>query len=111
RMGIYLYDCASGTCKLWGSEAFTRPVSKTLVVPNPRAGLWRVVVDATAPGTAFDYTEIVTHPRFGSGSAEGESVARRTGARWNQKVSYKVAEAPPFGHDLVGLMDVVDLQS
>jgi hypothetical protein len=108
RLGLYLYDCASGTCKLWGSDVFTRPVRKALVVPNPRAGLWRVVVDATAPGTAFDYTEIVTHPRFGSGTVEGESVERRTGARWNQKVSYQVAAAAPFGHDLVGLMDVVD---
>lgn len=108
RMGVYLYDCVSGTCKLWGSEVFTRPVSKALVVPTPRAGLWRVVVDATAPGTAFDYTEIVTHPRFGSGRVEGENVERRTGARWNQKVSYQIAAAAPFGHDLVGLMDVLD---
>lgn len=108
RLGIYLYDCISGACRLWGSEVFTRPVSKALVVPNPRAGLWRVVVDATAPGTAFDYTEIVAHPRFGSGKVEGDSVERRTGARWNQKVSYQVAAAAPFGHDLVGLMDVVD---
>lgn len=111
RLGIYLYDCVGGTCKLWGSEAFTRPVSKALVVPNPRAGLWRVVVDATAPGTAFDYTEIVTHPRFGSGRAEGDGLERRTGARWNQKVSYQVAGTAPFGRDLVGLMDVVDLAS
>lgn len=108
RVGLYLYDCVTGTCKLWDSDVFTRPVSKALVVPNPRAGLWRVVVDATVPGAAFDYTEIVAHPRLGTGRAEGESVERRTGARWNQKVSYQVAAAPPFGRDLVGLMDVVD---
>ncbi|MBL8268006.1 hypothetical protein, partial [Steroidobacter sp.] len=108
RVGLYLYDCASGTCKLWDSDVLTRPVNKALVVPNPRSGLWRVVVDATAPGVAFEYTEIVTHPRFGSGTVEGNDVERRTGARWNQKVSYQVTLAPPFGHDLVGLMDVVD---
>ncbi|MBM0107905.1 hypothetical protein JM946_24490 [Steroidobacter sp. S1-65] len=108
RMGLYLYDCATGSCKLWGSDVFTRPAAKALVVPNPRAGLWRVVVDATAPGTAFEYTQIVSHPRFGRGSVAGESVERRTGARWNQQVSYQVSAAPPFGYDLVGLMDVVD---
>ncbi|MFC4309017.1 hypothetical protein ACFPN2_07995 [Steroidobacter flavus] len=108
RIGLYLYDCVTGTCKLWGSEVFTRPVNKTLVVPTPRAGLWRVVVDATAPGTAFEYTQIVTHPRFGSGTVAGENTERRTGARWNQKVSFQVSAAPPFGHDLVGLMDVID---
>jgi hypothetical protein len=108
RIGLYLYDCVTGACKLWGSEVFTRPVSKTLVVPTPRAGLWRVVVDATAPGAAFEYTQIVTHPRFGSGTVAGENTERRTGARWNQKVSFRVSAAPPFGHDLVGLMDVID---
>lgn len=111
RIGLYLYDCASGTCKLWGSDVFTGPVSKVLVVPNPRAGLWRVVVDATSPGTAFEYTEIVTHPRFGHGTVEGENGERRTGARWNQKVSYRIETGAPFGYDLVGLMDVVDPQS
>lgn len=111
RVGIYLYDCASGTCKLWGSDAFARPVSKALVVPRPRAGLWRVVIDATAPGTAFDYTEIVTHPRFGSGRVEGGTEERRSGARWNQNVSYQIAAAAPFGRELVGVMDVVDLGS
>ena len=111
RMGLYLYDCVSGACKLWGSEVFTRPVTKTLVVPTPRAGLWRVVVDATAPGTAFEYTQIVTHPRFGSGTVAGENTARKTGARWNQKVSFQVSAAAPFGHDLVGLMDIIDPDS
>jgi len=108
RIGLYLYDCVSGTCKLWGSEVFTRPVAKTLVVPMPRAGLWRVVVDATAPGTAFEYTQIVTHPRFGSGTVAGENTERRTGARWNQKVSFQVSAAAPLGYDLVGVMDLID---
>jgi hypothetical protein len=111
RIGLYLYDCVTGACKLWGSEVFTRPVTKTLVVPTPRAGLWRVVVDATAPGTAFEYTQIVTHPRFGSGTVAGENTARKTGARWNQKVSFQVSAAAPLGYDLVGLMDIVDPDS
>lgn len=108
KVGLYLYDCVSGACKLWDSDVLTRPVNKALVVPNPRAGLWRVVIDATAPGTAFEYTDIVTHPRFGSGTVEGDEVERRTGARWNQKVSYRISAPPPFGYERVGLMDVLD---
>lgn len=111
RIGLYLYDCVTGACQLWGSEVFTRPVTKTLVVPTPRPGLWRVVVDATAPGTAFEYTQIVAHPRFGSGSVAGENTARKTGARWNQKVNFQVSAAAPLGYDLVGLMDLVDPDS
>ncbi|WP_129643956.1 S8/S53 family peptidase [Peristeroidobacter agariperforans] len=108
RIGLYLYDCVTGACKLWGSEVFTRPATKSLSVATPRPGLWRVVVDATAPGTAFEYTQIVTHPRFGAGAVAGENTARKTGARWNQKVSFQVGAAAPFGHDLVGLMDIID---
>lgn len=111
RMGLYLYDCSAGTCKLWGSEIFTRPVDKALVVPDPRPGVWRVVVDAIAAGTAFEYIQIVTHPRFGGGTVAGENVERRTGARWNQKVSFQVGEPPPFGYSLVGVMDVIDPDS
>jgi hypothetical protein len=79
-----------------------------LIVPKPRAGVWRVVVDATAPGTAFEYSEIITNPRFGSGTAEGEDAPRRIGARWNQKVSFQAHEPVPFGYEAVAVMDVID---
>lgn len=108
RLGLYLYDCASGSCRLWDSDALTKTVEKFLIVPEPRAGLWRVVIDAGAAGTAFDYAEIITHPRFGSGTAAGEDEPRRTGARWNQKVSFQMREPVPFGYDAVAVMDVID---
>jgi hypothetical protein len=109
RLGLYLYDCVDGSCKLWGSDAFTKTTEKILIVPKPRAGLWRVVVDASASGTAFKYAEIITNPRFGSGTAEGQvDEPRRTGARWNQTVSFQVKEPVPFGYDAVAVMDVTD---
>lgn len=110
-MGIYLYDCAVDSCRLWGSDVFTRTSEKSLVVPSPRAGLWKVVIDAGAADAAFTYTEIVTNPRFGSGAVAGDNVSRRIGARWNQKVSYQVTGAAPFGYQLVGVMDVIDSDS
>ena len=111
RLGLYLYDCATGTCQLWGSDALTRTLEKILIVPAPRAGLWRVVIDATASGTAFNYTEIITNPRFGSGTAEGPDEPRRIGARWNQKVSFKMERPVPFGYEAVAVMDVIDRES
>ena len=111
RLGLYLYDCASGTCQLWGSDVFTRTLEKFLIVPQPREGLWRVVIDASAPGTAFRYAEIITHPRFGSGTAAGEDEPRHIGARWNRKVSFQRNEPVPFGYDAVGVMDVIDAGS
>lgn len=111
RLGLYLYECVDGTCNLWGSDVFTKTTDKLLIVPKPRGGLWRVVVDAGAAGTAFKYSELITHPRFGSGTAEGVDEPRRTGARWNQTVSYQVQEPVPFGYEAVGVMDVVDTES
>lgn len=108
RMGIYLYDCAAASCRLWGSDVFTKTAEKSLVVPNPRAGLWKAVIDAGGADTAFKYTEIMTHPRFGNGTVGGDNVSRRIGARWNQKVSYQVNAPAPFGYELVGVMDVID---
>jgi len=96
---------------LWGSDVFTRTVDKAVVVPNPRAGLWKVVVDAGAAGAAFRYTEIITNPRYGAGTVDGAPEARRIGARWNQKVSYRIAAAAPFGYEWVGVMDLLDLGS
>jgi hypothetical protein len=109
RLGLYLYDCVDGACKLLGSDAFTKTTEKILSVSKPRAGLWRVVVDASASGTAFKYSEIITNPRFGSGTADGQvDEPRRTGARWNQTVSFQVKEPVPFGYDAVAVMDVTD---
>jgi hypothetical protein len=108
---LYLYDCADGACKLVGSDAFTKTTEKLLIVSNPRAGLWRVVVDATGAGTAFKYSELITNPRFGSGTAEGANEPRRIGARWSQKVSFKANAPVPFGYDAVAVMDVIDPES
>jgi hypothetical protein len=111
RLGLYLYDCADGTCQLWGSDALTKTTEKILIVPAPRAGLWRIVVDASAAGTAFKYSEIITNPRFGSGTADGQDEPRRIGARWNQSVSFRMHQPVPFGYDAVAVMDVIDRQS
>lgn len=108
RMGLYLYDCSVGTCKLWGSDAFTKTTEKILIVPLPAPGPWRVVVDASAAGTAFTYAEIITNARFGTGSVAGEDEPRRTGARWNQQVSFQAHGRVPFGYDAVAVMDVID---
>ncbi len=108
RPGIYLYDCTTATCQLWGRDVFSKSSQKSLVVPTPRAGLWKAVVDIGAAGAAFKYAEIMTNPGFGIAKAGGEDAARRTAARWNQQVSYQLSAPVPFGYDPVGVMDVID---
>lgn len=108
RLGLYLYNCVTGSCVLWGSDALTKTTEKILIVPEPRAGLWRVVVDATAAGTAFKYSEVITNPHFGSGTADGTDEPRRIGARWNQSVSFRMQQPVPFGYEPVAVMDVLD---
>lgn len=111
RLRLYLYDCAEGTCKLWGSDVFTKTTEKFLIVTGAHPGLWRVVIDAGAAGTAFKYSEIITNDFFGSGAAVGPDEPRRIGARWNQQVSFKIREPVPFGYEPVGVMDVIDVES
>jgi len=111
RLGLYLYDCVTGSCILWGSDVFTKTTEKILIAPNPRAGLWRVVVDAGLVGTPFKYSELITNPSFGSGQADGQNESRKTGARWNQSVSFEAQAAVPFGYDAVAVMDVIDAHS
>jgi hypothetical protein len=108
RMGVYLYDCAAAGCKLWDSNVFTKSSQKSLVVSLPHAGLWKAVVDTGVAGAAFKYTEIMTHQQFGAAKIAGEDQARRTGLRWNQRVSYEIDAPAPFGYALVGVMDVID---
>lgn len=108
RAGIYLYDCTTAACELWGRDVFSKSSQKSLAVPTPRAGLWKAVVDIGAAGAAFNYAEIMTNPGFGVSRTGGEDAARRTGARWNQKVSYRLSAPVPFGYHPVGVMDVVD---
>lgn len=108
RLGLYLYECLTGQCVLRDSDALTRTLDKILIVPEPSPGLWRVVVDASAPGTAFKYSEVVTNPRFGSGKAGGTDEPRRIGARWNQSVSFRIQQPVAFGYEAVAVMDLID---
>jgi hypothetical protein len=111
RFGLYLYDCSTGACVLWGSDALTKTTEKILIVPAPHAGVWRVVVDASASGTAFKYSELITNPRFGSGTAGGTDEPRPIGARWNQVVNFRAQQPVPFGYEAVAVMDVIDRES
>jgi hypothetical protein len=108
RMSIHLYDCTDDSCELWGADAFSKMLEKTLFVRNPRVGSWKVVVDAGAAGVAFNYSEIMTNPRHGASTVAGEDAPRRVGARWHQEISYRIDAAPPFGYEMVGVMDVTD---
>jgi hypothetical protein len=110
NLALYLYDCAGTRCALW-EDSFVGASRRSVVVVNPRGGLWKVIVDpagAAPAGSAFTYSEIVTHPRYGSAEPPAASAARPTGARWEESVGYRATSAPPPGFRLVGVTDLVD---
>jgi hypothetical protein len=108
-LSLYLYDCGGEKCALWDA-LFTASTRKSLTVVQPRAGLWKVLVvptrTARAPA-AFTYTEVVTHPKYGTADSTVAG-ARAVGATWSERGVYRALATPPPGYELVGVTDVVD---
>ena len=109
-LALYLYDCAGTRCALW--DVSLRDAGRqSLLVVKPRAGLWKVVVDprrVPASGATFTYTEVLTHPKYGSADRGERRTAQAVGARWRDVVTFRAGGAAPYGYDLVGVADVVD---
>jgi hypothetical protein len=106
---LYLYDCADKACALWDSN-LRNEQSKSLVVMKPRAGTWKVVIDAprTSTGVAFKLTDVMTHPKYGSASSTSSAANRASGSSWTHGMTFTLGATPPIGYDAVGVTDVVD---
>jgi hypothetical protein len=96
EIDIYFFDCTGKRC--------TRPAAALglgsaprLRHESPKAGLWRIVVDAArvpADGLAFEYADIVADPALGSVSVTDASVSRDAGTRWTATANVWLAKRP-----------------
>jgi subtilase family protein len=113
HLDLYLFDCTTGTCFLWDVD-FVHGSRADLLVHTPRPGKWKAVIDpARVQGgtTGFTYTEVVTHPAFGTVTVDSIATPRPTGALWIERANVRAGAVVPSGHDLVLVVDVVDRQS
>ncbi len=94
-LDIYLFDCTGDECT--AARADGDPVGdEAIVVHNPAAGVWKIVVDgAVVPegGVSYEYLDVVFNPVYGTVSAIDMPQERASGARWTTTAHGWVASA------------------
>jgi hypothetical protein len=105
---LYLFDCTAKVCR----TAYASPslgVRPHIRRTRPKAGLWRVVVDASrvpADGVQIEYRDIVADPALGDVSVSDTMGPRATGSRWTTTATVRFDGAAPAGREPVALFAV-----
>ena len=81
---VYVFDCTDEPCRRAGADG--DPVGDELViVQNPAAGTWKIVVDApTVPSgsTTYEYMDVVFNPSYGMVGIADLPQEHAVGAQW-----------------------------
>jgi hypothetical protein len=89
-LDVYLFHCDKEAGKCEPVAAGADPVSdEFVVVPNPKEGQWKIVVDAFAvPGgsVSYDYLDAVLNPSYGTVGVMDVPQERVRDARWMTKL-------------------------
>ena len=96
---LYVFDCSGKECV--GSRADGDATGdESVVVQNPAAGKWKVVVDASraAEPVAYAYEDVVFNPAFGFVAVTDQPKERASGASWTARANAWIA-ALPAGRD------------
>jgi hypothetical protein len=104
---LYLYLCANG-CELKAFSA-RNGITEKVVVIQPAAGKWKVVIDPVSvpSGTlTVDYTDVFTHPVFGSLVPLSRNATYATGVNGDTEVLASISAVPVGNRHLVGLVQL-----
>src|SRR5262249_18719556 len=100
-LDVYVYDCSGKECRAAGSSADpvvpAGPRDEVVMVQNPAAGKWKIVVDAAAVPTGtttYEYFDVVFNQSFGIVGANDQPAKRATSAQWNVKTGVWTAALP-----------------
>ncbi len=97
-LDVYLFDCTNddGECRAARTDA--DPVGDEYVmVPNPSAGLWKIVVDAASVPTGqttFEYMDVVLNSAYGMVGVVDLPQERDRNARWMAKAHIWLGGVP-----------------
>ena len=83
-LDVYVFDCTEEACRAVRADGDPKG-DESVVVHEPAAGMWKVVVDAAAVpegGVAYDYLDVVLNPAYGTVAAIDLPQERAAGARW-----------------------------
>jgi hypothetical protein len=92
---VYLFNCTDDECEAATADA--DPVGdEFVVIQNPAAGTWKIVVDAASVpsgSTTYEYMDAVFNPAYGMVNTADLPQERNEGARWTAKVHKWIAPA------------------
>lgn len=98
---LYLFDCTGKECVASRADGnAVRGGNESVMVVNPAAGKWKVVVDAAnagESGVAFEYEDIVFNPAFGYVGVTDQPADRAVGASWTTRANIWAAGNVPPG--------------
>ena len=83
-LDVYVFDCTGKRCGRPDTDADPTG-DESVLIENPAAGTWRVVVDAAAvPSgvTSFEYLDVVFNPSFGTLAVTDKPEDRKPGVTW-----------------------------
>jgi hypothetical protein len=98
-LDLYAFDCSGKECVAARADGDARG-DESVLIANPAAGKWKVVVDASrtgAEGAAFEYEDIIFNPAFGAVSATDQPKERGAGESWVSQVNTWIAGNLPSG--------------
>jgi hypothetical protein len=98
-LDVYLFDCSGKECVASRADA-DMVGDETVMVQNPAAGKWKVVVDAfraDSSGTWFEYEDVVLNPAYGFVAVTDQPGERGVGATWSTKANAWQAGTLPNG--------------
>jgi hypothetical protein len=108
-LDLFVYQCPTPTtCVLKGQSA-DGDSEESVIVANPAAGEWKVVVDGfavPAGTTTYNYVDVFVNSAFGSVSVTDADALRPAGASWTVPGSVVANAAPATGRVLLGNVQV-----
>jgi hypothetical protein len=105
---LYLFDCTGKRCKPAGT-ALDLGAPPRMRQPNPKPGLWKVVVDASrapADGVTVEYLDLIADPALGGVSAADGARQHKVGEQWTAQANVWLAKRPEPGRSARALFVV-----
>jgi hypothetical protein len=94
-LDVYVFDCTGKRCRRPDVDA--DPLGdESVLVENPAAGAWRVVVDASSIPSgemSFEYTDVVFNPSFGTLAVTDRPEDRQPGDTWTATAHSWITDA------------------
>jgi hypothetical protein len=98
-LDLYLFDCSGKECVASKADGDVLG-DESVMVQNPAAGKWKVVVDAfktDSLGAWFEYEDIVLNPAYGFVAVTDQPKDRDAGATWSTRANAWLTGSTPAG--------------